>query len=69
MEILFHKDAEIEFNHSIDYYKAINPILGIDFTNEVYKSIHYCPVNFVRWVYPPWINVESYIYQGSNIGG
>ena len=39
MEILFHKDAEIEFNQSIDYYKAISPILGIDFTNEVYKSI------------------------------
>jgi hypothetical protein len=39
MEILFHKDAEIEFNHSIDYYKEISQNLGLDFTSEVYKSI------------------------------
>lgn len=36
---MFHKDAEIEFNQSIDYYKSISVNLGIDFTNEVYKSI------------------------------
>ena len=35
----FHKDAEIEFNISIDYYEKCQANLGLEFANEVYQTI------------------------------
>ena len=35
----FHPDAEVEFNVSIDYYEKCQTNLGLEFANEVYKTI------------------------------
>ncbi|MEA3491571.1 MAG: type II toxin-antitoxin system RelE/ParE family toxin [Campylobacterota bacterium] len=39
MKYSFHPEAEIEFNTSIDYYEECKQNLGLDFANEVYKTI------------------------------
>ncbi len=39
MTYLFHPDAQIEFNSSIDYYEKCKKDLGKEFANEVYKTI------------------------------
>jgi len=39
MTYSFHPDAEIEFNISIDYYQECKKNLGLEFANEVYKTI------------------------------
>lgn len=39
MKYSFHPESEIEFNASIDYYEECKQNLGLDFTNEVYKTI------------------------------
>ena len=39
MTILFHPEAETEFNEAISYYDAIEVELGDDFTGEVYSAI------------------------------
>ena len=39
MKYSFHPEAEIEFNISIDYYEECKENLGLDFANEVYKTI------------------------------
>lgn len=39
MTYSFHPDAEIEFNISIDYYEECERNLGLEFANEVYKTI------------------------------
>jgi len=39
MNFLFHPEAEIEFNKSIDYYEEIESGLGYDFALEVYSTI------------------------------
>ena len=39
MSYSFHKDAEIELNISIDYYEKCQLNLGLEFANEVYKTI------------------------------
>jgi plasmid stabilization system protein ParE len=39
MNVLFHPDAELEFNAAIDYYEAIENGLGYDFTLEIASAI------------------------------
>lgn len=39
MRYLFHPEAELEFNISIDYYEECRNNLGLEFANEVYKTI------------------------------
>ena len=39
MTFSFHPDAEIEFNHAIDYYEECQTNLGLEFVDEVYKAI------------------------------
>jgi hypothetical protein len=39
MKYSFHPEAEIEFNISIDYYEECKQNLGLEFANEVYKTI------------------------------
>ena len=39
MNFYFHKEAEEEFQNAVDYYKEIQEELGLDYTNEVYKTI------------------------------
>jgi len=39
MKYLFHPEAEIEFNISIDYYEKCQINLGLEFANEVYVTI------------------------------
>ncbi|MDD5577754.1 MAG: type II toxin-antitoxin system RelE/ParE family toxin [Methylobacter sp.] len=39
MNILFHPDAELEFNKAIDYYEAIENGLGYDFSLEIVSTI------------------------------
>ncbi len=39
MRYLFHPDAEIELNASIDYYEECRQNLGLEFADEVYKTI------------------------------
>jgi plasmid stabilization system protein ParE len=40
MNFRFHPDAEIEFNHAIDYYEECQKHLGLEFAQEVYATIH-----------------------------
>ncbi|MDD3769282.1 type II toxin-antitoxin system RelE/ParE family toxin [Sulfuricurvum sp. IAE1] len=40
MNFRFHPDAEIEFNHAIDYYEECQKNLGLEFAQEVYATIH-----------------------------
>lgn len=37
--VLFHPEAEIEFNEAISYYDEIEVELGDDFTDEVYSAV------------------------------
>ncbi len=39
MTYAFHPDAEIEFNQAIDYYEGCQTNLGLEFVDEVYKTI------------------------------
>jgi len=39
MNVLFHPDAELEFNEAIDYYEAIENGLGYDFSLEIVSAI------------------------------
>ena len=39
MTVLFHPDAELEFNAAIDYYEAIENGLGYDFSLEITSTI------------------------------
>lgn len=39
MRFVFHPEAENELNEAIDYYEGIEPLLGYDFSLEVYSSI------------------------------
>jgi hypothetical protein len=39
MTYLFHPDAQIEFNVSIDYYENCKKGLGKEFASEVFKTI------------------------------
>ncbi|PPD40214.1 MAG: plasmid stabilization protein [Methylobacter sp.] len=39
MNVVFHPDAESEFNAAIDYYEDIDKGLGYDFAVEVYAAI------------------------------
>ena len=39
MTYLFHPEAEEEFNIAIDYYEKCKAGLGLEFANEVYKTI------------------------------
>ena len=39
MTYLFHPEAEEEFNIAIDYYEECKNGLGLEFANEVYKTI------------------------------
>jgi len=39
MKYSFHPEAEIEFNISIDHYEECKQNLGLEFANEVYKTI------------------------------
>ncbi len=38
-KVLFHPEAELELDQSIQYYEACRDGLGIDFKNEVSKAI------------------------------
>jgi len=40
MRYSFHPDAEIELNQAIDYYEESQKDLGLEFADEVYKTIH-----------------------------
>ena len=35
----FHPEAEIELNISVDYYEECQQNLGLEFANEVYRTI------------------------------
>jgi len=39
MNVLFHPDAELEFNEAIDYYEGVAYGLGLDFSIEVANAI------------------------------
>ncbi len=39
MSVLFHPDAEAEFNAAIDYYEVIEKGLGHDFSLEVFSVL------------------------------
>ena len=39
MNVLFHSDAELEFNAAIDYYEAIENGLGYDFSLEIANAL------------------------------
>ena len=39
MSVLFHPDAESEFNAAIDYYEDIEKGLGYDFSLEVFSAL------------------------------
>ncbi|MFK5881035.1 MAG: type II toxin-antitoxin system RelE/ParE family toxin [Sulfurospirillum sp.] len=39
MNYLFHPEAEKEFNATIDYYEECKTGLGLEFANEVYRTI------------------------------
>lgn len=39
MNVLFHPDAETEFNAAIDYYEDIGKGLGYDFSLEVFSAL------------------------------
>ena len=39
MTVLFHPDAELEFNAAIDYYEAVENGLGYDFSLEIASTI------------------------------
>ena len=39
MSFYFHPEAERELHEAIDYYEAIEPGLGYDFSLEVYAAI------------------------------
>lgn len=39
MSFTFHPEAEVEFNHAIEFYEEIEPGLGYDFAIEVYSAI------------------------------
>lgn len=39
MNYSFHPEAEIELNISVDYYEEYKQNLGLEFANEVYKTV------------------------------
>lgn len=39
MQYSFHPKAEIEFNISVDYYAEYKQTLGLEFANEVYRTV------------------------------
>ncbi|WP_394753454.1 type II toxin-antitoxin system RelE/ParE family toxin [Crenothrix sp.] len=39
MNVLFHPDAELEFNEAIGYYEAIENGLGYDFSLEIAATL------------------------------
>ena len=39
MKYSFHPEAEVEYNHTIDYYEDCSKGLGYHFALEVYKTI------------------------------
>lgn len=39
MKVVFHPEAETEFNKAIDFYEEIESGLGYDFALEVYSTI------------------------------
>jgi hypothetical protein len=39
MNYYFHPEAEVELNISVDYYEECQENLGLEFANEVYKTI------------------------------
>jgi len=39
MNVLFHPDAELEFNEAIDYYEGVAYGLGLDFSIEIANAI------------------------------
>ncbi len=39
MNVLFHPDAELEFNEAIDYYEEVENGLGYDFSIEITNAI------------------------------
>ncbi len=39
MNVLFHPDAELEFNEAIDYYEDVENGLGYDFSIEIANAI------------------------------
>lgn len=39
MNYSFHPEAEIELNISIEYYEEYKQNLGLEFANEVYKTV------------------------------
>lgn len=39
MNVLFHPDAELEFNEAIDYYEDVENGLGYDFSIEIANAV------------------------------
>ena len=39
MKFSFHPEAEEELNYAVDYYNDCQPLLGLDFLEEVYATI------------------------------
>jgi hypothetical protein len=39
MNYFFHPEAELELNYSVDYYEECQSGLGLDFADEIYKTI------------------------------
>lgn len=39
MKFTFHSEARAELNHSVDFYEARQPKLGLEFLEEIYSTI------------------------------
>ena len=39
MRFCFHREAEHEFDHAVEYYEGCQSGLGLDFAGEVYAAI------------------------------
>lgn len=50
MSVLFHPDAEAEFNAAIDYYEDIEKGLGHDFSLEVFSALDRIIVHPKAWL-------------------
>ena len=52
--ILFHPDAEAEFDHSIEFYNKRQFGLGLDFEREIVKALSSIHHNPERWPVCNW---------------
>lgn len=49
MRVVFHPEAEHEFQKAIDYYESLQPGLGFDFSNEVRMTVQHITLMPNAW--------------------